>query len=514
VSPGFIDGHTHMDAQVFWDELGSCSCYHGVTTVVMGHCGFSLAPAHDGEHALVVRNLERAEDISPAAMAAGIDWTWQTFPEYLDAVDGRPKAINYAANVGHSALRTWAMGERAFEQEASDEDLDTMKLELRAALAAGAVGLSTSRSPAHETSDDRPVASRLASWDEVRHLVNVMGDLGGGLFELAPEAAASSGDPKEREEWYGRLRDLTVESGNTVLLPATGGSRGAWARELIDSTAAAGGRMFGMSHSRGVSVLSSFLTRLAFDGLPEWKELRCLPLDEQLRRLHDPDVKRALVEAANRGTRRRSIGAEVPWPDYARLAVFRNPLSPNPTVAEIARDRGVDPVEAMIDLAVESDLGQLFEQSITSADPDDLLTSMKYPRSVMTFSDSGAHVSQISDCSIGTYLLGHWAREVGAFTLEEGVRMLTLVPATVWGFVDRGLVRPGFVADLNVFDPATIGPELPTVASDLPGGSKRLVQRARGFSATLVAGQVTFRDGQHSGALPGALLRGPLSGRD
>ncbi len=171
VTPGFIDGHTHMDAQVFWDRLGTNSCWHGVTTVVMGHCGFTLAPASADDRHLVVRNLERAEDISGAAMAAGIDWTWTTFAEYLDAVDRLPKGINYAANVGHSALRTFAMGERAFAEQAAPEDLEAMEAELRSALRAGAYGFTTSRTHHHETSDNRPVASRLASWEEVRHLV-------------------------------------------------------------------------------------------------------------------------------------------------------------------------------------------------------------------------------------------------------------------------------------------------------------------------------------------------------
>ena len=178
VTPGFIDGHTHMDAQVFWDASGSSSCWHGVTSAVMGNCGFTLAPVRSDERALVVRNLERAEDIDPAALAEGIDWTFETFPEYLDAVDALDKGINFAANVGHSALRTWAMGERAFEEQASPEDLDLMKLQLGDAMRAGAVGFSTSRIEHHVTSDDRPVASRLASWDEVASLVGVMGEHG------------------------------------------------------------------------------------------------------------------------------------------------------------------------------------------------------------------------------------------------------------------------------------------------------------------------------------------------
>ena len=206
VTPGFVDGHTHMDAQLFWDPLGTSSCWHGVTTVVMGNCGFTLAPARADARALVVRNLERAEDIDPGALAAGIDWQWETFAEYLDAVDRQPKGINYAAQIGHSALRTWAMGERAFEQEASDDDLALMERELRDAMQAGAVGFTTSRIDQHETSDDRPVASRLASWDEVCRLVGVLSDVGTGVFEIAPQFNRGM-DPTERAAISDAMRD-------------------------------------------------------------------------------------------------------------------------------------------------------------------------------------------------------------------------------------------------------------------------------------------------------------------
>ena len=190
VSPGFIDAHTHMDAQVFWDDLGKPSCWHGVTSVVMGNCGFTLAPARPDARALVVRNLERAEDISGEAMAEGLTWGWATFAEYLDAVEAAPKGLNYAGSIGHSALRTWAMGERAFDEDANDEDLAVMAAELRSALRAGAAGFTTSRSFSHATSDDRPVASRRAPWAEVAALVGIVGGESHGVFQLAPERGA------------------------------------------------------------------------------------------------------------------------------------------------------------------------------------------------------------------------------------------------------------------------------------------------------------------------------------
>src|SRR5262244_2098529 len=216
VAPGFVDGHTHMDAQIFWDPLGTSSCWHGITSVVMGNCGFTLAPCAKKDRHLVIRNLQRAEDIAAEAMEAGIDWRWTTFPEFLDTLESLPKGINYAGYVGHSALRTYVMGERAFEQPAGEDDLAAMERELRAALSAGAIGFTTSRSPSHETPDRRPVASRVASWDEVRRLVGAMGDMNAGIFEIAGEGVdRTAGDPGLRD-YHVRLRDLAVETGRPI----------------------------------------------------------------------------------------------------------------------------------------------------------------------------------------------------------------------------------------------------------------------------------------------------------
>ena len=518
VAPGFIDGHTHMDAQIFWDPLGTCSCWHGVTTVVMGNCGFTLAPCPESQKHLVVRNLERAEDIAAEAMAAGIEWKWTTFPEFLDCLDALPKGINYAGYLGHCALRTYVMGERAFEQAASEDDLHAMERELRDAIRAGAIGFTTSRSPIHETPDGRPVASRLATWDEVRRLVGVMGDLNAGLFELAGEAVGRElSDPVAFRDYHVRLRDLAVETGR----PVTWGNFSrleapdVWRRylDLLDETAAAGGRMFAQVHSRGLNVVLSFKTQLPFDHLPAWKPFRALALAEQRQRLRDPETRRRLIAGAHERPERRALGTEArPFP-YEWIFLYDTVAGPHRTVAEIARERGVDPAEAMIDLALERDLERFFVHPVANEDQDAVLEMMRHPRAVVTFSDSGAHVSQIIDSSLQTHLLSHWVRAKQAFTLEQAVRMLTLVPATYWGFADRGLVREGFVADLIVFDPDTISPEMPEVVNDLPAGARRLVQRATGITATIVNGEVLLRDGKHTGALPGQLLRGPLARR-
>jgi N-acyl-D-aspartate/D-glutamate deacylase len=501
VAPGFIDGHTHMDAQVFWDPLGANSCWHGITTAVMGNCGFSIAPMRRGRQALVARNLERAEDISGAAMDAGIDWRWEGFDEYLDVVNSLPKGINYAAYVGHSALRTWAMGERAFEETASEQDLDLMIGQLRRALDAGAIGVSTSRSHNHETSDDRPVASRLADWDEVRALVGELKGRAGAMFEIANETLSPR--TEEGQAYFARLTDLARETGVTT----TFGVMTMSLLEVLNGAEPAGARMIGQAHSRGIAVLLSFKTNLPFDRLPVWTDFRRLPLDAQAAGLRDPDMRERLVAAARDAVYGRAIGAEARAPDWDNVFRFDRPLPPHRSVAELARARGVHPVEALIDEALAHDLDAFFVQPLTTTDPAALIPMMRHPRTVMTFSDSGAHVSQIADSSIQSHLIAYWHRQKRVFTLPEAVNMITGRAAAAWGFHDRGLVREGYVADLTVFDPETFGPALPELVYDLPSGARRLSQRSVGMRATIVGGEVLIEAGRHTGALPGRLLR-------
>ena len=517
VAPGFIDAHTHMDAQVFWDPLGTCSCWHGITSVVMGNCGFSLAPCGEKDKLLVMRNLERAEDIAPEAMEAGIKWSWTTFPEYLDAVDKLPKGINYAAYMGHSALRTYVMGERAFSEAASDKDLKAMKREVRQAIRAGAIGFTTSRTHNHQTPDGQPVASRLATWEEVRQLVGVMGELNAGIFEIANEDVRF--DPERVHEYLARLKALAVDTG----VPITFGmfsSRQApemWRPffTLADETAAAGGRMFIQVHSRSLNVVLSFETVTPFDKLPVWRELRKLPLAEQEAKLRDPEIRQKLVEAVHQTPRdaSRGVGAEPRSASFKWLLVMDKATPPYRSVAEVAADLNQDPAEVFIDLALKKHLKQFFLQPLVNENQDHVLEMMKNPRSVVTFSDSGAHVSQIMDSSLQTHLLSHWVREKQAVTLENAVRMLSFVPASHWGLRGRGLLREGWQADVVVFDPDTIMPQLPELTYDLPAGARRLKQKATGIMATVVNGEVVLRNNEHTGALPGKLLRGPLARR-
>ena len=435
----------------------------------------------------------------------------------MDVVDTLPKAINYAANIGHSALRTHVMGARAFEQEASHDDLGAMEAELLDALDAGAIGFTSSLSKAHKLPepDNRPVASNHASWDEIAQLVCVMGSTGRGIFEYARERESRSPDREVRKAVNDRLLDLAVKSGAPITFGVPAGSAGTQdTLDLLDATAEAGGRMFGQTHTRGISHILSFKGRLQFDDFPEWAQIRALPFDEQRKAFSDPERRKRLIEATRTGVYRTG-GGEPRKPTYDKMYVVHSAVSPNPTVAELAAKRNVDPVDVMLDLALETDFNQLFmqfdETTVPKSDQEALAT-LRHPRTVMTFSDSGAHVSLIMDSSIHTHLLAYWVREKSAFSLEEGVRMITLTPAMAWGFADRGLLRHGCIADLNVFDPATIAPRIPTIENDLPTGARRLKQKSSGIMATIVGGKVAFRDGEHTGALGGKLLRSGAAG--
>jgi N-acyl-D-amino-acid deacylase len=514
VTPGFVDGHTHMDAQVFWDPLGTCSCWHGVTTVVMGNCGFTLAPCREEEKDLAMRSLERAEDIARDAMLEGITWQWETYADYLDALDRTPKGINYSGYVGHSALRTYVMGARAFEETATEDDLRAMRREVESALRAGAIGFSTSRSPNHATSDDRPVASRLASWDEVRALVGVMTDAGAGVFELAQE---QPGDPEAQADYAVRVTDLAVESGRpvTYVVGSSAAAPDAWkdALALLDDIAAKGGRVTGQVHSREFLSIIGFKVNLPFDRLPRWQELRCRPLAEQRAALTDPVLRGELVADARGGQYGQAIGAEMRPPQYDVIRVLDSPGGPYRTVADIAAERDADPVEVMIDLSLEAEFRLFFAQPFANQDLDVVRKLIEHPRTVLAISDSGAHVSQIIDASVPTHFLSHWVRQEQAFTWEQGVRMLTADPARLWGFSDRGVLAEGYAADVTVLDPERVAPELPDAARDLPAGALRLKQGATGIDATVVNGRVLLVEGEPTGELPGRLLRGPLATR-
>jgi N-acyl-D-aspartate/D-glutamate deacylase len=517
VAPGFVDGHTHMDAQVAWDPIGSCSCWHGVTTVIMGNCGFALAPCRPEEREWFARCLTAVEDIPTEAMLAGIDWTWETFPEYLATVDRLPKAINYGAYIGHSALRMYVMGKRALSEPATEDDLARMTAAVKDAIRAGAMGFSSSRSTTHVTPDDTPVASRIAEWSEVDRLVGAMGELGAGIFQVGPDI---SGGPAQRA-FLARLMRVALESGRPVMFGTISSRQGVdpnpWTYQLeyLDECAAAGARVWGQTTTRSINAIFSLKSYLPFDVLPAWRELRRLPLAEQKQRLADPATRRALVADEARMKPRDNVfqggGAATTdprRPDYDNLYAMKDVEWDDPTVAQLAAARGQHPVEVMIDLALAND-NQVFVQPLVNEHPDHVLGMLRHPRTLATFSDSGAHVCQEMGSSLQTHMLSYWVRARQAFTLEQAVRKLSFDNAAAWGLADRGLLRAGYRADLVLFDPAQVRPAMPTVEADLPGGARRLVQKAEGIAATIVNGEVTLENGKPTGRLPGLLLRGP-----
>jgi N-acyl-D-aspartate/D-glutamate deacylase len=378
------------------------------------------------------------------------------------------------------------------------------------AVRAGAIGFSTSRTLNHVTPDDQPVASRLAEWDEVRAIVNAMGETGKGIFEIAGETPGRN--PERIREYFDRLKNLAVESGVTQTwgMFSVRAAPELWRPyfDLVDETAAAGGRMVVQVHSRALNVLLSFKSNTPFDKWDVWKDLRTLPLDEQKAKLRDAAFKAKLVEVASREYKGpKIVGAEPRPPNWNFVYPMANMDYDQPNMADLAQQKGVHPVELMIDLALEHDFDIFFRQPLANENQDHVLEMIKHPRSVVTFSDSGAHVSQIMDSSLQTHLLSHWVREKQALTLEEAVRQITYNTATLWGLHDRGLIRRGMAADLVVFDADTVGADLPTVVDDLPSGARRLKQTASGIKNTVVNGEILLTDNEHSGAAPGQLLR-------
>lgn len=519
VSPGFIDGHTHMDAQVAWDPLGSCSCWHGVTSVVMSNCGFALAPCKPADREWYARCLSAVEDIPTQAMAAGIHWTWETFPEYMAAVERLPKAINYGMYIGHSALRMYVMGPRALTDAATDDDMQRMATLVQEAVQAGALGFSSSRASTHVTPDGTPVASRIAQWEEIDRIVAAMAELGAGIFQVGPDIR--SGDA--HQAFLARLREVALASKRPimfgVLATRQGESPFPWRAQTryIDDTIAAGGRMYGQGTTRSINAIFSLKSYLPFDVLPAWKPIRALPLEEQKRHLSDPAVRRALVAAEASMKPRDKVfqggGAATTdprKPDYSNLFALRGVDWDDPTVDALAQARGQHPVEVMIDLCL-ADENQIYVQPIVNESPDDVEGILAHANTLATFSDSGAHVCQEMGSSLQTHLLSYWVRKRRAFTLEQAVKKLTYDNAAAWEMNDRGVIKVGARADVLAFDEARIGPRLPTVETDLPGGARRLVQKADGIHATIVNGELAFDHGASTGAFAGQVIKGRLA---
>jgi N-acyl-D-aspartate/D-glutamate deacylase len=520
VTPGFVDIHTHYDGQATWDSRLSPSSWHGVTTVVMGNCGVGFAPVRPDAHGRLISLMEGVEDIPGAVLDEGITWSWESFGEYLDALEARPHDMDFGAQLPHGALRLYVMGERAARlEDATEEDAQAMRRLAAEAMRAGAMGFSTSRTLNHRTATGDPTPSLRARGDELEAIARGVADAGHGVIEFISDFSPDADGEFEL------VRTMVGQTGVPLSLSLAQDHRrpDAWVGLLarIEAAAAEGLPVRAQVAPRPVGVVvglqSSYHPLMAF---PAWRDVAGLSVPEQARALRDPSLRARLLseisaadEDARRDGRRRPInyGHLFPLgdaPDYEPPA--------EASVERLAAARGVDAAALTVDLLSENDGRRFLYMPILNyaeGNLDACGEMLGHPNTLFGLGDGGAHVGLISDASFPTYFLSHWARDRrhGRMPVGQVVERLTKNNARAVGLYDRGMVAEGMKADLNVIDFDRVRCEAPTMTYDLPAGGKRLTQRARGYCATVVSGQVTYRDGEPTGALPGRLLRG---GRD
>jgi len=505
VSPGFIDHHTHMDAQVFWDPFATSEPQHGVTSIVMGNCGLTLAPVKDASAAYdaLVKNFVRVEAIPRSVLEQGVPWGWHTFGDYLDALEGKV-GINVGGLVGHIAVRQYAMAEESVEREATAKEIEQMRGLVRAAMEGGALGFSTNRNERHMREDGKPVASRLASDEELFALCGVLGDLNAGVIETI--------FGRNRIEHFQSYDRLARATGRPVLwqsLHHRWVEPNLWREQLnaVEPIFKDGFQAYGLSQT--VPLVRHFSLRNAqvFDEFPTWKALMFLP---------EAARKDAFKDAETRKKLRADLADPRPTNFHRRWDIVRvektvkaeNDKYAGKTVEEMARMRGQDPLDALIDLSLEEDLGTVFWNANTGGDPVAMGEILRSPYVLVGTSDAGAHVQFGADFGYGTTLLGLWVRERKVLSLEHAIHKLTFHVASIFGLQGRGLLRTGQAADIVVFDSENVKAHEPEWAADYPGATKRLIQRSDGIHQTIVNGRPIYQNGCLTGELPGEVLRG------
>ena len=515
LAPGFVDLHTHYDAQLFWDPTASPSVQHGVTTVFGGNCGFTLAPASADQHDYLTRMLARVEGMPLEALRAGLDWQWSSFGDWLERLDGRI-AINAGFLVGHSALRLAAMGDDAVGGEASGAQIDRMVALLGDALGDGALGLSTSQSNTHNDGAGQPVPSRSASREELVALAAGLRDHPGTTLEAIIQGCLSG----FTDDDIALLTDMSVAADrplNWNVLGVSAANPAGHERQLRASEVAAarGGRVVALTMPHAMKIRLSFLSGFVLDGLPGWRDTMHLPVAERLQALADPQVRQRL----NEGAQSEEAGILRGLANWARLVIVEtfapeNDDATGRSVGEVAAARGGEPFDTLLDVVIADELRTGLTPAPFGDDAADWRLRAdvwRHPDAVIGGSDAGAHLDMMCGAIYTTSLLGHGVRAYQVVTLEEAVRLITDVPARLYGLRQRGRIADGWHADLVMFDPATIdhGPE--RTRYDLPAGAPRLVADAHGISSVWVGGVEVCRDGTATGAMPGTVLR---SGRD
>lgn len=509
VAPGIIDFHTHFDAQILWDPLLSSSCDHGVTTVVTGNCGLTLAPCKPDSRDALIGTFVRVEGMPRESLQAGIPWQWTTHGEYLDTLDKRNLGLNIATLVGHCAVRQHAMGEASVEREASDDEISQMAELVRQGMAAGAFGFSTNSNQSHHREDGKPVPSRFSSLKEIAQLCRVVGESQRGLVQFTHGAFATPEHVAKISQWY----DTILRETRRPLIGESIRHRWSepelWRKQLndVETRARDGYAAFAMTTTRRSMRRWSIKDGSRLEVIPEWKKIAALPFDEKLNQLRDTAVRRRLADETVNG---KPIDFARRWDliSVKKAARAEHQNLEGKSIANLAAEQRKPPIDALLDLALAENLETTFEDSTTQGDDQAVKEIFSHPNVLLGQSDAGAHVASGNPgFGYATLMLADWVRERKLMSLEAAIQKLTFLPASIFGMHDRGLLRRGLAADLFVFDPKEIDLRPPEKVTDLPEGAPRFIQRAKGIHYSIVNGKVLMQNGAHTGEYPGRVLR-------
>lgn len=512
VIPGIVDAHTHYDPQLSFEPFGTSSCFHGVTSVVAGNCGYSIAPCRPRDHPYLTALFAKVEGMTPSVLEQGLPWDWESFPSFLDALDRR-LGINMACYLGHSALRRYVMGEAASERAATADELARMQALVREAMHAGAAGFSTSLSPTHVDQFDQPVPSRRAAYEEVRALSEATGEGGAGSICLLPGTAARGLDETDRA----RLIELATRSGLPIVVQGITkrvGNPAQWADSVafLDAARRQGAAIFSVlrtqpfmrpfSWQRGTSL---------YDGVFEWRELSALPAAERLARLRDPRRRPSLRDAFDHPNTDGGQGSTLPPPPPATVFVDASrgdPAAAGRSLVQLAAERRRHPADVMADLAVADRLETQFLWNSENADwAAANADAQRNPHMIIGTGDGGAHADRDDGAEWSTYYIRSWLLERGILSLEEGIRRITHLPAMICGIRNRGLIARGYAADLVLLDPQRLRLGTKRLVADLPGGEARWQVKPEGIERVLVNGETIVDRGALTDARPGRVLR-------
>lgn len=509
ISPGFVDNHCHYDAQATWDPLCSFSCYHGATTVIIGNCSLALAPVRPGTQERLAEFLSYVEAI-PMDVLRTVDFSWETIPQYMDTLD-RSLGINMGTLIGHSAVRHYVMGDECQGREATAHEIEAMQNVVREGINAGALGLSVSRNKGHYDPQGVHIPAVWASEEEIFALGDVLRELGTGIIQ--------SGGGRGAEISNRLMSRLSQATGRQVVynnLGQTFRRPNEWKElmAIVDETSSAGIRAYPLCTPNSTNQRFTMKNCQMFRGIPTWHPILLSSDEEKVRAYRDPEIRKKLhSEAIEWSVEMPERNVALNWYDYLWVdepVLEKNKALRGKTIAEVAKEQGKGIIDAFLDLALEENLETAFLQGENNVDNEAVAKILNYPNTIVGLSDGGAHVQFHGGYGYSTRLLGYWVREHQIMSLEKAVQRLTFESASAFGIFDRGLLRPGMAADITVFDPDTVGPLPEEVVSDFPAGGWRIKEMAEGIKYTVVNGEVLLENGEHTGALPGKVMRNSL----